>query len=134
MVHIILWINIPMSVLNFAMVSLGLKNQVNMYVEPPSAALTRVIDTLGNDGISSDLLSNSRLAAGAVTTAFFFFVQTSRYAEVIDGNIIGAAVSHEFHSNNTLFLHAVHNGTATAHKLVPGMTTAIQSARIATIK
>ncbi|OQV10594.1 hypothetical protein CLAIMM_14571 [Cladophialophora immunda] len=114
LVVITLWVNIPMSVLNFAMVSLGLQNQVDV-------------------GVSSGLLSTSRLAGGAIATAIYSSIQTSRFAEVLDHNVLSAAASHGFHGNQTTLVIAAHNNTAAAYKLVPGMTSAIQNATMAAV-
>lgn len=88
----------------------------------------------GISGVSSGLLSTSRLAGGAIATAIYSSIQTTRFAEVFDGNVIRAAASHGFDGNNASLIKAAHNNTAPAYELVPGMTGAIQNATKAAIQ
>lgn len=122
---IALWVNIPMSVLNFAMVSLGLENQEDMYVLDDH----RINQPLTlPSGISAGLLSTCRLTGGALASAVYSTIQLSRFGEVLPGKIESIARETEFSGSLSLLIAAAKLNTAAAYAKVPGITTAVVAA------
>lgn len=102
-------VNLPPSPLSFGMVSLHLTDQTDI-------------------GVSVGLISTFRLIGGAVATAIYTSIQTSRFNEVLPGNVRAAAAESGFSGSVDDLLIAAHNNTAAAYGAVEGVTNSTISA------
>lgn len=122
-------VNIPNTVINWVMVSLGLEDQVDMYVISPLTSLSlSSIANLKKSGISSGLIATSRLAGGAIATAIYSSVETSHYASVIPNKIKEAALSSGFTGSVPELLKASATNTAAVYDTVAGMNAIVMAA------
>ena len=96
-------VNLPPSPLSFGMVSLHLKDQTDI-------------------GVGVGLISTFRLIGGAVATAIYTSIQSSRYATVLPGNVEAAAIETGYKGSMDDLLAAAANGTAVAYHMIDGIT------------
>lgn len=73
-------------------------------------------------GIIVGLISTFRLIGGAVATAIYTSIQTSRLSEVLPGNFRRAAEKAGFTGSMNALLVAAHNNTPAAYAAVTGIT------------
>lgn len=102
-------VNLPPSPLSFGIVSLHLEDQTDI-------------------GVAVGLISTFRLIGGAIATAIYTSIQTSRYAEVLPRWVGSAAASSGFGGNESALLTAAKANTPAAYAKVPGITNATISA------
>lgn len=102
-------VNLPPSPLSFGMVSLHLTDQTDI-------------------GISVGLISTFRLIGGAVATAIYTSIQTSRYSQVLPGLVRNAAEGAGFDGSMDALMEAAEAGTPEAYSSVDGATNATISA------
>ncbi|CAK7207013.1 hypothetical protein SEUCBS139899_009821 [Sporothrix eucalyptigena] len=95
--------NLPPSPISFSMVSLHLKDQTDI-------------------GVAVGLISTFRLMGGAVATAIYTAIQTTRYAQLLPGQVSDAAQSSGFSGPITDLVTAAKTNTAAAYAKVPGIT------------
>jgi uncharacterized membrane protein len=106
-------VNLPPSPISFGMVSLHLDDQTDI-------------------GISVGLISTFRLIGGAVATAIYTSIQTSRFAQVLPGKVQGAAEATGFEGSLEALLAAAKVNKPAAYAAVEGLsnttTDAVQDA------
>jgi hypothetical protein len=95
-------VNLPPSPLSFGMVSLHLNDQTDI-------------------GVAVGLISTFRLLGGAVATAIYTSVQSSRYTDVLPGKVTAAAQASGFGGSLPVLLKAAKTNTALAYSKVPGI-------------
>lgn len=98
-------VNLPPSPLSFGMVSLHLKDQTDI-------------------GVGVGLISTFRLIGGAVATAIYTSIQTSRYAELMPGAVRDAAEDAGFGGSMTDLVAAARINKPAAYAAVDGATNA----------
>ncbi|KIW02240.1 uncharacterized protein PV09_06393 [Verruconis gallopava] len=96
-------VNLPPSPLSFGMVSLHLKDQNDI-------------------GVAVGLISTFRLIGGAIATAIYTSIQTSKFTSILPGYVQSAALSSGFRGSMTALLKAATANTAAAYKAVPGIS------------
>ncbi|KAH8911117.1 MFS general substrate transporter [Coniochaeta sp. PMI_546] len=102
-------VNLPPSPLSFGIVSLNLEDQTDI-------------------GVAVGLISTFRLIGGAIATAIYTSIQSSRYTQVLPGWVESAAKSSGFNGSESALLTAATANTAAAYSKVPGITNATISA------
>lgn len=102
-------VNLPPSPLSFGIVSLHLEDQTDI-------------------GVAVGLISTFRLIGGAIATAIYTSIQSSRYAEVLPRWVESAAEASGFTGSESALLKAAAANTAAAYAKVPGITNATISA------
>ncbi|KAJ9151105.1 MFS general substrate transporter [Coniochaeta hoffmannii] len=102
-------VNLPPSPLSFGIVSLNLDDQTDI-------------------GVAVGLISTFRLIGGAIATAIYTSIQSSRYAQVLPGWVESAARSSGFNGSESALLSAAKLNTAVAYNKVPGITNSTISA------
>lgn len=85
-------------------------------------------------GVAVGLISTFRLIGGAIATAIYTSIQSSRYATVLPGNVGSAADATGFNGNMTTLLKAAANGTAAAYQAVPDITNSTIAAVTTAVK
>ncbi|CAI6088032.1 unnamed protein product [Clonostachys chloroleuca] len=96
-------VNLPPSPLSFGMVSLHLEDQTDI-------------------GIAVGLISTFRLIGGAVATAIYTSIQSSRFAQVLPGQVRSAAEESNFAGSADELLLAARKNTVAAYQTVEGIT------------
>lgn len=94
-------VNLPPSPISFGMVSLHLEDQTDI-------------------GIGVGLISTFRLIGGAVATAIYTSIQTSRYAEIMPKSVRNAAEGDGFGGSLDDLVSAARNNTPAAYAAVEG--------------
>ncbi|CAK7212772.1 hypothetical protein SCUCBS95973_001578 [Sporothrix curviconia] len=107
--------NLPPSPLSFSMVSLHLTDQADI-------------------GVAVGLISTFRLLGGAVATAIYTAIQTTRYSQLLPGEVTEAAQSSGFTGSVAALLTAAKTNTAAAYAMVPGISNATISATELAVK
>lgn len=96
-------VNLPPSPLSFGMVSLHLEDQTDI-------------------GVGVGLISTFRLIGGAVATAIYTSIQSSKFTTLLPGKVASAADSTAFDGSMKDLLSAAYNNTLPAYELVDGIT------------
>uniref|UniRef100_A0A8H7K3N3 Major facilitator superfamily (MFS) profile domain-containing protein n=1 Tax=Bionectria ochroleuca TaxID=29856 RepID=A0A8H7K3N3_BIOOC len=96
-------VNLLPSPLSFGMVSLHLEDQTDI-------------------GIAVGLISTFRLIGGAVATAIYTSIQSSRFAQVLPGQVRSAAEESNFAGSVDELLLAARKNTVAAYQTVEGIT------------
>jgi hypothetical protein len=96
-------VNLPPSPLSFGMVSLHLEDQTDI-------------------GVAVGLISTFRLIGGAVATAIYTSIQSSRFATLLPGKVSEAATSSGFGGSIPDLIKAAGSNTAVAYRAVQGIT------------
>ncbi|CAK7210123.1 hypothetical protein SBRCBS47491_000664 [Sporothrix bragantina] len=107
--------NLPPSPISFSMVSLHLKDQTDI-------------------GVAVGLISTFRLMGGAIATSIYTAIQTTRYAQLLPGQVTEAARSSGFTGSIAALVTAAKTNTAAAYAKVPGITNATISATEVAVK
>lgn len=94
-------VNLPPSPLSFGMVSLHLEDQTDI-------------------GVGVGLISTFRLIGGAVATAIYTSIQSSRYTALLPVKVRTAAEDTNFTGSVAALIEATTSGTATAYDAVEG--------------
>ena len=68
------------------------------------------------------LISTFRLIGGAIATAIYTSIQSSRFAAVLPGKVTQAAQTSGFSGSMSALLKAAGTNTAAAYKAVPGIS------------
>ncbi|KAB5539473.1 fungal trichothecene efflux pump [Coniochaeta sp. 2T2.1] len=102
-------VNLPPSPLSFGIVSLNLEDQTDI-------------------GVAVGLISTFRLIGGAIATAIYTSIQSSRYTQVLPGWVESAAQSSGFNGSESALLAAAKANTPAAYSKVEGITNATISA------
>lgn len=102
-------VNLPPSPLSFGMVSLHLDDQTDI-------------------GVAVGLISTFRLIGGAIATAIYTSIQTSRFAVLLPGEVEGAAQATGFNGSLPALVTAAKTNTPAAYSKVPGITNSTISA------
>lgn len=102
-------VNLPPSPLSFGMVSLHLDDQADI-------------------GVAVGLISTFRLIGGAIATAIYTSIQTSRYAQVMPGRVADAAAAAGFDGSVPALVAAAGANTAAAYAAVQGATGSVVAA------
>ena len=92
-------VNLPPSPLSFGMVSLHLDDQTDI-------------------GVGVGLISTFRLIGGAVATAIYTSIQSSKFTSIIPGRVAAAADTTAFDGSMQDLLTAAYNNTLPAYELV----------------
>lgn len=114
-VVIVSTVNLPPSPLSFGMVSLHLEDQTDI-------------------GVAVGLISTFRLIGGAVATAIYTSIQSSRFTAILPGKVSAAAISTGFHGSIAALIKAATANTAAAYKAVPGISNATVAATELAVK
>ena len=107
--------NLPPSPLSFSMVSLHLSDQTDI-------------------GVAVGLISTFRLLGGAVATAIYTAIQTTRYDELLPGEVTSAAEASGFTGSVSALITAAKTNTAAAYAKVPGISNETVSATQLAVK
>lgn len=95
--------NLPPSPISFSMVSLHLQDQTDI-------------------GVAVGLISTFRLMGGAVATAIYTAIQTTRYAHLLPDQVVAAAQSSGFNGSVSALITAAKVNTVAAYGKIPGIT------------
>lgn len=109
-------VNLPPSPLSFGMVSLHLEDQTDI-------------------GVGVGLISTFRLIGGAVATAIYTSIQSSRYTSLLPGKIADAAERTDFSGSISDLVTAAANGTTEAYTAIGDISNrTIEGARMAVVQ
>jgi hypothetical protein len=80
------------------------------------------------------LISTFRLIGGAVATAIYTSIQTTKYNSVLPGKVTAAAAASKFSGSVPALLKAAAKNTAVAYKAVPGISNGTIAATQAAVR